>query len=570
MSIDNLPTETDAETDEALSPEAPKRLSLGRVAPVLVWIALCVAAVWRLLRLGAPETFFFDEWSFVLGRRTLSVQTLFTPHNGHLSVVPVLVYRVLFAVFGMKNYTAYRMAGLLVHVAVATMVYRYARQRIGEIGGLASGSALLLLGSGWQNILWPFQLGFMGSIAAGIGAWLFVDRDKRVADLMASCLVLLSLSCSGLGIAVLVGTGAFLVSSRKVERVVRVCVAPAVIYGIWYIKYGESQGQSSNLARIPRFVLESGGFASGGLFGRDLLWGRVIFGLCLGLGIGLLVARAPLGHSMLAPSVALVSNWVLAGYSRAQLGDPGASRYVYVGAAFLILTMAEVLRHFPRRLVHIGVPILAILSVTGNAKVLRDGANGLRETTEITRIELRAVEWARDRVADGYVPDKQRMPQLEGRKFLLATSDLGSPAATDEEVAQSDNLTRSAVDRISVETLVNVIPTERLQESTAKGALVVTASSAIVNSGVCAEVLPATGGPAKIEIAMHRAPALALRSGSSAVKVSLRRYSDGYPESPSFSVEPALNVVVSIATDDAPSREWHLQIVSESAFILCS
>ncbi len=569
MSIDNLPTETDAETDETLSPEAPKRLSLGRVAPVLVWIALCVAAVWRLLRLGAPETFFFDEWSFVFGRRTRSIQALLTPHNGHLSVVPVLVYRVLFAVFGMKNYTAYRMAGLLVHVAVASMTYRYVRQRIGEIGGLASGSALLLLGSGWQNILWPFQLGFMGSIAAGIGAWLLVDRDRRAADLMASGLVLLSLSCSGLGIAILVGSGALLVSGREVGRVVRVCVTPAAIYGIWYVKYGEPQGQSSNLARIPRFILESGGFAGGGLFGRDLLWGRVIFGLCLGVGVGLLAAKARLGPSILAPSVALVSNWVLTGYSRAQFGDPGASRYVYVGAAFLILTMAEVLRHFPRRLIHIGVPILAILSVAGNTKVLHDGANGLRETTETTRIELRAVEWARDRVADGYVPDKQRMPQLEGRKFLLATSELGSPAATDEEVAQSDNLTRSAVDRISVETLVNVVPTQRLQEATARGALVVTASSAIVNPGVCAEVLPAGGGPAKIEIAMNRVPGLALRSGSAAVKVSFRRYSDGYPESPSFTVEPALNAIVSIASDTAPSQQWRVQIVSDTAFSVC-
>ena len=505
----------------------------------------------------------------MLGRRTLSVQTLLLPHNGHLSIVPVLAYRVLLALFGMRHYAAYRIAGLLVHVAVASLIYRYVRQRIGEVGGLASGSAFLLLGSGWQNILWPFQIGFMGSIAAGIGAWLLVDRDKRVADLVASVLVLLSLGCSGLGIAVLVGTGAFLVTGSTLDRVIRVCVIPAIVYGIWYVKYGESQGQRSNLARIPRFVLESGGFAGAGLFGRDLLWGRVIFGLCLGLGVGLLVAKARPRRSMLAPSVALVSNWVLTGYSRAQFGDPGASRYVYVGSAFLILTMADVLSHFPRRLLHVGVPILAILSVAGNTKPLHDGANGLRETTEVTRVELRAIEWARDRVADGYVPDKQRMPQLDGRKFLLATRALGSPAASDEEVAQSSNETRSAVDRISVDALVNVVPTGRIQRSTVMTAVVVTASSAIANSGVCSEVLPSAGGSAKIELAMHLAPGFALRSGSSGVKISFRRYSDSYPDSPSFSVEPALNATVSIAPDAAPSQEWHVQVVSDSAFSVC-
>ena len=561
--------EAASEPNGTSSPEAPEQSSLARVLPVVVWMVLCGAAVWRLLRLRAPETFFFDEWSFVLDRRTLSARTLLSPHNGHLSIVPVIAYRLLFALFGMRHYTAYRIAGLLVHVAVASMIYRYVRQRIGEVGGLASGSAFLLLGSGWQNILWPFQLGFMGSIAAGIGAWLLVGRDKRVADLVASGLVLLSLSCSGLGIAVLVGTGAFLVTGRKVGRVIRVCLTPAVIYGIWYVKYGESQGQVSNLARIPRFVLESGGFASGGLFGRDLLWGRVIFGLCLGVGVGLLVAKARLQRSMLAPAVALLSNWVLTGYSRAQFGDPGASRYVYVGAAFLILTMADILRHFPRRLLHVGVPIFAILSVAGNTKPLHDGANGLRETTAVTRSELRAIEWAGDRIAEGYVPDKQRMPQLEGRKFFLATSALGSPAATDAEVAQAPNSTRSAVDRISVEALVNVVPTDRLQESAVTSALVVTASSAVVNSGMCSEVLPSAAGPAKIELAMHLAPGFALRSGSSGVKILLRRYSDSYPESPSFSVEPALDAVVSIAPDAGPYQEWNVQILSDSGFSVC-
>jgi hypothetical protein len=561
--------EADGEPKGMSSPEAPERSWLARVVPALVWMVLCGVAVWRLLRLRAPETFFFDEWTFVLGRRTLSTQTLLSPHNGHLSIIPVVAYRGLVALFGMRHYTAYRIAGLLVHVAVASLIYRYVRQRIGEVVGLSTGSAFLLLGSGWQNILWPFQLGFMASIAAGIGAWLLVDRDKRVADLVASGLVLLSLSCSGLGIAVLIGTGAFLVTGRKLGRVIRVCLTPAVIYGMWYGKYGESQGQVSNLARLPRFVLESGGFASGGLFGRDLLWGRVIFGLCLGVGVGLLVAKARIRRSVLAPSVALVSNWVLTGYSRAQFGDPGASRYVYVGAALLILTMAEILRHFPRRLLHVGVPILAILSVAGNAKPLHDGANGLRETTEVTRVELRAIEWARDRVAEGYVPDKQRMPQLEGRKFFLATSALGSPAATDAEVAQATDSTRSAVDRVSVEVLVNVVPTKRIGESTVTTAIGVMASSAIVNSGVCSEVLPGAGGPAEIELAMHLAPGFALRSGSSKVKISLRRYSDSYPDSPSLAVEPALNSIVSIARDAAPSQEWRVQVVSDSAFRVC-
>ena len=96
--------------------------------------------------------------------------------------MPVLVYKLLFSTVGIDSYLPYRVLGLAMHCGVVVLLFSYARRRVGDVLALAAAAAILLLGTAWQDVLWPFQIGFLGSLAAGIGALLALDREDRRGD----------------------------------------------------------------------------------------------------------------------------------------------------------------------------------------------------------------------------------------------------------------------------------------------------------------------------------------------------------------------------------------------------
>ena len=65
------------------------------------------------------------------------------------------------------------------------LLFVYARRRVGDLLALGAAAVVALLGPAWPDILWPFQIGFLGSLAAGIGALLCLDRADRRGDIGA-------------------------------------------------------------------------------------------------------------------------------------------------------------------------------------------------------------------------------------------------------------------------------------------------------------------------------------------------------------------------------------------------
>ena len=77
-------------------------------APIVVFAVLAALAAILILLAGRGTIFFFDEWNFVLDRRGWSASTLLDPHEGHLVLVPVLIYKALFGIVGLSPYWPYR------------------------------------------------------------------------------------------------------------------------------------------------------------------------------------------------------------------------------------------------------------------------------------------------------------------------------------------------------------------------------------------------------------------------------------------------------------------------------
>ena len=147
-------------------------------------------------------TLWTDEWTWALDRRNDGLGTLLEPHNGHFSLVPLLLYRALFATVGIDDYVPYRVMVVIGHLGCAGLLFAYARRRIGPLAALLPTAVLLMLGPAWQNFLWPFQIAWLISLAAGLGALLALDRGDRRGDAVACALLALALASSGIGIAI--------------------------------------------------------------------------------------------------------------------------------------------------------------------------------------------------------------------------------------------------------------------------------------------------------------------------------------------------------------------------------
>ena len=145
--------------------------------------ALLALLVFVLLYIkGNGMTFYFDEWDFVLRRHRDAVGVFLEPHNEHFSLVPVIVYKLLFATAGLDQYAPYRIVALLLHLTIAALVFVWVRSRAGDVLALAGATLLLFLGAGFEDVLWPFQIGFLFALASGLGAFLLLERDTRVGS----------------------------------------------------------------------------------------------------------------------------------------------------------------------------------------------------------------------------------------------------------------------------------------------------------------------------------------------------------------------------------------------------
>src|SRR5439155_13023036 len=101
------PSETEAPAEAEAPPEPEPPADEARSSP-LGWVALgvlLVAGAVVLLHQIRGTTFWFDEWVWVAERHGSGLHSLLEPHNEHFSLVPVAIYKLLFATAGLDHYT---------------------------------------------------------------------------------------------------------------------------------------------------------------------------------------------------------------------------------------------------------------------------------------------------------------------------------------------------------------------------------------------------------------------------------------------------------------------------------
>jgi hypothetical protein len=436
---------------------------------LLAWIGLALmlaAATALLLHLTRGTTLWFDEWDWALYRRGHSAGTFLEPHNGHFSLVPITLYKLLFATAGLDHYLPYRLLVITGHFGCVVLVFVYAARRVGALAALIPAALLLTLGPAWQNFLWPFQIGWLVSLAAGVGALLLLDRTDRLGDVGASVLLAIALASSGLGIPIAGGLLIDVAWGRRSWRAAWIVAAPIVLYAMWWLVYQDSEIVRSNVFKVPAFA--AGGFAGalaslGGLsevrinpyglieeVGATLPWGRPLAVAAAGGIAWRLATLRPIPPRVFTLMAIPLAFWMLTGLQRAELTSADASRYLYVGAVFLLLLAADLLRGVavtrPVAAVAVAVTLGVVLSNLGD---LRTGARFLRGQAPHTRADLGALELARANIPPGY--EAKHFP---GAPFITVRADAyfaaaeahGTPAYTPDELAAAPESARSIAD----------------------------------------------------------------------------------------------------------------------------
>lgn len=530
------------------------------------------AAAAVLLSYGSQLTFFQDSWEFLMNRRDFTADAVFAPHSEHIVVIPVLIELLSLRLFGMESMTPDLVVLVALLLGAAGCVFVYVRRRLGPWPALLMTTLLLFLGPAWQNLLWPFQVGFAGASFCGLAALLALENEDRRWDIAAAVLLTIAIAFSSLGIPFGVAAGVQILLQRRQLGLRRLYVvaAPALFYIGWYVGWGHTgpnQLSLDNVLGSPSYVGEGIVASLDALLAlgtiADETVGRSKWGLPLLVVLLALVAygqfRRPGFSRGLWPVLAAAATfWFLAGLNEIPGREPYSSRYLYMGPFFLLLIAANLLQGVRfNRWGLIGAGALTAVVVGFNLVPLREGRDFFEQESVLTRSDLGAIEIAARTVEPTFtlapeVAGTVFLSEIEAGEYLQAVREYGSPAYSPSELATAPEEGRRQADLV----LANALPLG-----------IETGLAPHPASGRCMRFSPryAMGGmPLPTGVTTIHFPA-----GPADAAVRLRRFATGeYPlraeDLPSGSTSRLF-----IPRDRSP-RPWRLQVEPAEGTQVCS
>jgi hypothetical protein len=547
-----------------------------RDAPTLLLGAALIAAAILLIALGWQLTFFQDAWSVLMERRPFDAHSLFTPFNEHLLVLQVLVEKILVDIFGMHNAHPEMLFTTASLLAAAALLFVYVRRCAGDWMALFAACLMLFLGSAWQVLLWPFEMNFTASLAAGLGMLLMLEREDRRGDAIACLLLLVAIGFGSFGLSF---AAAALVDvcvrhrSRGWGRIWLFAI-PVVLYLGWYAGWGhEAQHHLTlhNVLASPVYVVEGlaaaisslTGLGSGGATGAsDPTWGRPLLILLVGLAVWAQKKRPGVALTFWPVVAVGLSYWLLAGFNFIPGREASATRYQYAAAAIVLLLAAELLRNwrFSPRVLWVAAAA-TVLMIAPNLAQLGSGYDVLKEQSVLTRSDTGAIEIAGRTVAPTFAltPENSGTPSLinvSAGNLLPAVREHGSVGYSPAELAGAAEPGRHWADVVLSQALpLRLEPTgESFSSDRATGSACV--------------AIPA--GESAPEVKLEPGTTKILVPPGGEASVFLRRFAeDEYPVQLGSVAGSTVDRLV-IPRDNAPEYPWYLHLQTAGEAFVCA
>jgi hypothetical protein len=544
---------------------AASEVDLDRLARPALVVGVVAAAV-LIYHLTRGSSFSTDDWAWIDARRGNSLHTFLAPYNDHLSLVPIAIYRLMFAVFGIGDFAPYRVLLLVVASATAIAIFAYARQRAGGFCALLVATLLLFLGPGWNDIMQPFQIAWLIAVASGIVAFSLLDRRRTGSDAFACLLVLVSISSTSVGVALAIGIAIDIALARRRWRDAWIVGLPLLLYVVWVLHYHPTELQLSSITSVPLNLVRTTAAAVAGVVGLSGVTPTDVTGLALTFGVALLVlavaaviVRTGRGWDwsrFVSLATALVMFSGLTSLARA-FQSPFESRYMYVVCVLATLMAVELARGLsvPFR-VQLALAVLTLVAVVSNIGVLRSGGGFLRQLGAQTDATLAAVQLDRDTVASD-TPLRQLpfypLVVVTAGQYFRAEHALGTPAYTIAQLQHANTSAQGAADRQSID---DGDVTFAAGGAARRGACVSLPPAAALAAGQ-ASTLAVRLSPGRVSVASGAAPAA----------ISVRRFA------PTFTalgtLQTRATAIVSVARDRA-AQSWRLQVQSTAPVHVCT
>ena len=352
---------------------------------------LVVAGV-VLLWMGRGMWTASDDWMLVGPRAWSDPASLLRDHNQHFSLVPVVIYKVMFLLVGFTDYWPYRVLSVLIHLAVVVLVCAIMK-RIGVSGWVAMICAsVLALYNGGSLVVAQFQMPLALALSLGVVLAAMVTHTLLWSKVIGSALACLAVATSGIAIPVL-AAAAVIAWRRRSLATAALLVGPAsAVYLAWFLwdsPFGsQPEGWKPSIAGAFAWLV----------VGMQEVARTIAGGSVLAL-ILVVAVIAGLVRAVRSRDVRLLEPFVLAGAAGvvlllAYLGrgdDPEAvyqSRFMYIASALLLPVVAVGAQGLVSRGMQwgllIAVPLLVGLTV--NVQQLSEEVDLNRKFQNVQRV----------------------------------------------------------------------------------------------------------------------------------------------------------------------------------------
>jgi len=530
-----------------------------------------IAAGALLISLDSHLTFLADDWGLLLRKQSWALSTFLDPYGEHFILGPALVFKSLQEVFGMGSALPYYLFSISLFLASAVLLFLFLRPRVGDWLALVAAVLILFLGAAFEDMLWISTFNFSGSMVAGLGMLLALDRDDEKGDRIACILLTVSIVFSSVGLAFAAGALADLVmGKRSWKKRAYIALVPLALFALWWLGWGrnaEKKAALGSLWELPGFVFDSmaAGFTSLlGLATGDgseasqphLIWGKIVLVATAVLVAVRTVRLRRLPRGLVVALAIGFAFWVLIGLlpnlSATPEHAPTSSRYQYMTAVFLLLIVAEALRgvRVPMPVVVVAAVVTGFAVAGGISLLHREYTERWRPFAESTRYSLAAVEIAGQSADPAFRVSFPPTLSVSARTYLDTVERFGSPAYEEAELAAGPATERAGADLTIAQALGLTLVAPEPQARTVE----------------CQRLQASAEGATGVTL-LHGGFSLA-SEGEAPAEVLLSRFADE-PSVELGALEPGVKTALTIPGDES-SRPWNLALRGEGPVRLCT
>jgi len=394
--------------------------------------ALAVGAT-AIAYLNLSRNTYFSGEDWPLSLRGYSLSDYLQPYNGHLSIVTLATYRVLFKVFGFETYAPWRFVGVVAILSAPVALYCIARVKVGQLIAAVAAGYLL-----WfpHTVLSAASIGYSVAVTAAIICAYALGRDDTTGDVVVGAALVVGLGSADVALATVAACIVHAACTRAGPRRWIAVLAPAVVWAGWWVRYHDSNSRAPAALRLDASGYVHTTFdgirnsfdalAFDNHFAGTILMVAFVVHLAWRLRQGLQASV-----NVLAWTTALIVCWLLLADSRGTLANVNSIQYVLSGSVFILLALIPTKPLKLPELTRSPVAALALvvagaLIVVGNQGPITDAAHTQRQVSLASKRMSAQVN-----LGQSVVPDNRRLGpnlgNLTAKQFRRAADAYGAP-----------------------------------------------------------------------------------------------------------------------------------------------